>query len=145
MKICTTCKLPKSLTEFNKNRCRKDGYQTFCRDCGKIRSKRYYSENRENHIKVTISRKREIVKANQQLLCEYLCTHPCVDCGEKDIIALDFDHLRDKRDNISSILGDGHSWNTIVAEIAKCEVVCANCHRRREASRTQSYRLAYQE
>ena len=54
----------------------------------------------------------------------------CVDCGYKDHpAALDFDHKDgvDKRYNIAAI--PMYRWETIEAEIAKCEVRCANCHR----------------
>jgi transcription elongation factor Elf1 len=53
----------------------------------------------------------------------------CVDCGEENHIVLDFDHLKDKKYNISRMIHDGFSWAAIKKEIAKCEVVCANCHR----------------
>ena len=53
----------------------------------------------------------------------------CVDCGESNHIVLDFDHLKDKKYNISRMIHDGFSWAAIKKEIAKCEVVCANCHR----------------
>lgn len=53
----------------------------------------------------------------------------CVDCGIKNHIVLDFDHLRDKKYNISRMIHDGFSWKAIKKEIEKCEVVCANCHR----------------
>lgn len=53
----------------------------------------------------------------------------CVDCGLKNHIVLDFDHLRDKKYNISRMIHDGFSWRAIKREIEKCEVVCANCHR----------------
>ena len=53
----------------------------------------------------------------------------CVDCGERNPIVLDFDHLKDKKYNISRMIHDGHSWASIKKEIKKCEVVCANCHR----------------
>lgn len=55
----------------------------------------------------------------------------CVDCGIKNHIVLDFDHIRDKKYNISRMIHDGFSWAAIKKEIAKCEVVCANCHRLR--------------
>ena len=53
----------------------------------------------------------------------------CVDCGINNHILLDFDHLKDKKYNISRMIHDGFSWAAIKKEIAKCEVVCANCHR----------------
>lgn len=69
---------------------------------------------------------------------DYLLAHPCVDCGEQDPVVLDFDHLPgfEKRFTISRAVGAStRSWDSILAEIAKCEVVCANCHRRRTAAR----------
>jgi len=53
----------------------------------------------------------------------------CVDCGEQNPIVLDFDHIRDKKYNVSRMIHDGFSWKAIMKEIQKCEVVCANCHR----------------
>ena len=55
---------------------------------------------------------------------------PCVDCHEFFIaLAMDFDHLKDKKRDVSSLVRSGASIDTINAEIAKCELVCANCHR----------------
>ena len=59
----------------------------------------------------------------------------CTDCGETNHIVLDFDHLKDKKYNISRMIHDGFSWAAIKKEIAKCEVVCANCHRIRTHDR----------
>jgi hypothetical protein len=140
MKICSICKQPNK--KFNKNARRKDGLQTICQDCSQKRSKRYYQDNKEHHRKIVTKRNRMIKAKNQKLLCEYLSSHPCVDCEERNIVVLDFDHLRDKCFNISTMI-DGHSWEKILDEIAKCEVVCANCHRIRTATRTGSYRLAF--
>jgi DNA-binding NarL/FixJ family response regulator len=53
----------------------------------------------------------------------------CTDCGETNHIVLDFDHLHNKKYNISRMIHDGFSWKAIAKEIEKCEVVCANCHR----------------
>ena len=62
---------------------------------------------------------------------EYLNNHPCVDCGEDDPVVLEFDHVFDtKTANISDLVKTNHCWNTIIKEIQKCEVRCANCHRR---------------
>jgi len=70
---------------------------------------------------------------NRELLYEYLLSHPCVDCGERDPIVLDFDHLRDKKYRVANIVATGCSWERIVLEIEKCAVRCANCHRRKTA------------
>ena len=59
----------------------------------------------------------------------------CVDCGINNHIILDFDHLRDKKYNISRMVHDGFSWKAIKKEIAKCQIVCANCHRIRTYNR----------
>ena len=75
-----------------------------------------------------------MVEERFQYLVAYLRAHPCVDCGEEDPIVLEFDHLRDKKFGISKGLQD-RSWQSVLDEIAKCEVVCANCHRRRTAKR----------
>lgn len=69
---------------------------------------------------------------NQKFIWQYLCKHPCIDCGEKDPIVLDFDHVRGKKKwNVSRM---GSTWTyslqKIAEEIAKCDVRCANCHRR---------------
>jgi hypothetical protein len=69
-----------------------------------------------------------------QLIVDYLRAHPCVDCGEADVMVLDFDHLGDKLFSISRGIR-GRSLQALLYEMAKCEVVCANCPRRRTAIR----------
>jgi hypothetical protein len=60
-----------------------------------------------------------------------LSTHPCVDCREDDIIVLEFDHVRgSKRKELSRLVNAGASVASLLAEVEKCEVRCANCHRR---------------
>ena len=71
-------------------------------------------------------------------MLEYLRTHACVDCGETDLLVLEFDHLRDKKYNIAEMINRDFTWASILREIEKCEVVCANCHRRRTYTRRQT-------
>jgi ActR/RegA family two-component response regulator len=73
-------------------------------------------------------------------LIAYFRTHPCIDCGEADPIVLEFYHLRDKKFDISNRLVSVR-WETILQEIEKCEVVCANCHRRRTLIRRGALRV----
>lgn len=61
-------------------------------------------------------------------------------CGETDPVVLDFDHLRDKKENISWLVCHGAKLEIITEEIAKCEVRCANCHRRKTAKQFDWYK-----
>jgi hypothetical protein len=63
---------------------------------------------------------------------------PCTDCGHcYDPVCMDWDHLPvfSKRMDVARMVNDLYSWESIVAEIEKCELVCSNCHRLRTASR----------
>ena len=81
-----------------------------------------------------LQRKREYVHAwvakRRGWLSEYRLKQGCVDCGYRDhVAALDFDH--NGAEKSFSIMRDGvnRSWNNLMVEVEKCDVVCANCHR----------------
>lgn len=81
------------------------------------------------------------IRRNQYRLFEYLDDLECVDCGEQDSRVLQFDHVQgEKRGNVAQMVGSGYGWDTILEEIAKCEVVCANCHTKRTAQRGSFWR-----
>ncbi len=77
---------------------------------------------------------------NKQFILEYLQMHPCVDCGETDTIVLDFDHVRGKKSFCITTVMMSSSLKRIIQEIAKCDVRCANCHRKRHAKSRRSAR-----
>ena len=78
---------------------------------------------------------------NRDFVRGYLAQHPCVDCGEGDPIVLEFDHVRDaKIDSVSALVANPTALNTVVAEIEKCEVRCANCHRRKTVMTHNHYK-----
>jgi hypothetical protein len=69
---------------------------------------------------------------NAKFVQEYLKDHPCVDCGESDPIVLEFDHVRgQKRKDVSNLWRSGASIKSLIDEFAKCDIRCANCHRRK--------------
>lgn len=69
-------------------------------------------------------------------MAEYLATHPCVDCGESDQRVLEFDHVRGtKLMAVATMLSRCASIEKVFDEINKCEVRCANCHRKATVTR----------
>lgn len=74
--------------------------------------------------------------ANRAVIRDAKAASGCVDCGERDPIVLDFDHVRGRKvRNVGMMYSS--STAALLAEIAKCEVRCANCHRRATHSRRQ--------
>lgn len=131
MKRCCTCKQYRPLSDYNIRRAAKDGLQSRCRDC----SKQWYAANRDQHRANVAALKPVRRRRLQARLFEYLDEHPCVDCGEDDLRVLDFDH-RDpalKRACVGAMVGDEMPWKRIRVEMEKCDVRCANCHRKRTA------------
>lgn len=133
MKQCFVCKKVKQTRFFVKDRAKKDGFSSYCKICTRDRDKHYYRLNQKSRYSQYTERKNRITKENRQKVWDYLFDNPCVDCGEKDIIVLQFDHLTDKKGSISKMIASGIGWNRIYIEINKCQVVCANCHTRRTA------------
>ncbi|MEK7572655.1 MAG: hypothetical protein AAB493_02265 [Patescibacteria group bacterium] len=86
-------------------------------------------KNREDLYK---AQKRHRIKIRKKLL-EFLSLKSCIDCGENDPIVLEFDHKNtDKKfKQISNMLSGHYSWESLQREIKKCEIRCANCHRRK--------------
>jgi hypothetical protein len=131
-KCCSKCGTDKPLSEFNRYARSKDGHQPYCRACAAE-----YFTNRRDEIMVLIrTRKQERTLENTLHVREYLIGHPCVDCGESDPVVLEFDHVRGvKSGHISTMARTPVSLRKLQAEMAKCDVRCANCHRRKSAER----------
>ena len=136
-KRCCTCKQVKRLDEFNRLSRAKDGRQPSCRECNRA----WHAANRAHHNALIHERNKRLRADKRRLMFVYLASHPCVDCGESDPLVLEFDHVRGvKRLNVSDLLNRDYPWSSVRKEIEKCEVVCANCHRRRTYGRRPTYR-----
>ena len=99
-------------------------------------SRRHYAKHRDKVIaKAKVNSK--VAKSRiRAYINNHLKANPCVDCGEADIIVLEFDHIGDdKHFSISDATRHGYSITKIKNEIAKCEVRCANCHRKKTYER----------
>lgn len=133
MKQCGRCKLEKPLEEFNFKRKALGTRQKSCKSCTRLELRQHYSQNKTYYIKKARKRNIQNKQIVKKFIWEYLIVHPCVDCGEPDPIVLDFDHQGDKIDSVSGMMRNYFSLETIQKEIKKCEVRCANCHRRKTA------------
>jgi hypothetical protein len=134
LRACRRCLRILLDTDFNRYR---GGRQWWCRDC----FREYFQARGDLHVRQTHRARARRREEARRIVIEHLQTHPCVDCGEDDITVLEFDHLKEKRGGICTLQNDGLSAAALRAEIAKCDVVCANCHRIRTAYRTRSWRL----
>jgi hypothetical protein len=140
-KRCCRCGATKPVGEFNWRRKALGQRDTMCRPCRAAYKHEHYSANKARYITQAAESKKRLRLARTKWLLDYFRAHPCRDCGESDPVVLDFDHLEDKSFAIGESL-TYRRWERILEEIAKCDVVCANCHRRRTARRHGSVRAA---
>jgi hypothetical protein len=141
LRRCGRCSQSKPLAEFAWRRKACGQRDNYCRACRADYKQEHYAANRARYIAAALRRSRAIAHERAAYLVEFFRTRPCSDCGETDPLVLEFDHLRDKSFNIAKGLRD-HSWQAVLDEIDKCDVVCANCHRRRSALRAGFARAA---
>lgn len=141
-KLCPRCNQVKPVDDFNFRKKSEGTRQVYCRDCSRAYIRDHYARNQGYYVEKGIRRNKRVLVQQRELIRAYLVAHPCVDCGEARIPCLEFDHVRGtKFKAIGDMVGD-YPWATIEAEIAKCEVRCANCHRRKTA-REQGWRLLF--
>jgi hypothetical protein len=123
------------LTEFGFKYPDRDYRVRRCRVCVREMSRMYYLRDPASY-KARAAANNKLTRArNRERLREVLRSAECMDCGTRDFAVLEFDHREpsDKRDDVCNLVSQYHCWPTIAKEIAKCDVVCANCHRRRTA------------
>lgn len=93
----------------------------------------HYRKNKKIYVKRARVHRRKIAAKIRAFISVYLLSHPCIDCGENDSIVLEFDHRSpDQKDfNIGDAIRLSKSLSRVEKEISKCDIRCANCHRRK--------------
>lgn len=148
LRRCRRCGIEKPMTEFAPKHRGRPQPHSYCRDCQAKYQRDWYQRNRDAvlaRMKHYRSDPRAHVRKftyldTRRRKWEYLMAHPCVDCGETDPVVLEFAHNRDKEASIIALMRRHASWEVIAKEIEKCDVRCANCHRRRTARERLYYR-----
>lgn len=89
------------------------------------------------------SKKKKKIDEKRRRIFDFLCNNPCSSCGETDPLVLEFDHLSDKKTDISKLIRSTCSWRQLKVELDKCVVLCSNCHRRKTHKEARSYRYRF--
>lgn len=115
--------------------------KSLCIECNvKINKKNYYENpSAKEEAVLRLKQRRDYCRIK---LCKYLEDKCCVHCSENDPIVLEFDHLRDKKGNISNLVNLGN-WDIVLEEIEKCQILCANCHNRKTAKEKNHLKYRY--
>jgi hypothetical protein len=104
-----------------------------CKKCMVEFNRNYYQgEAGERHLQQVKERTDKARAEAKEFVYQFLLTHPCQSCGEADPRVLEFHHREPSRKDmdITHMLSGGYSLRRLQAEIAKCDVLCANCHRK---------------
>ncbi|MEA2682454.1 MAG: hypothetical protein QOK05_782 [Chloroflexota bacterium] len=127
--------MQKVLEDFPINRRRSGGRHGWCLECQRVYTRAHYRAHRAYYLAKARLRNDRQLDRNKELL-RVLKDVPCADCQVRyPRWVMEFDHREsDKLFNVSTNLR-GRSRAMLLAEVAKCEVVCANCHRDRSFRR----------
>jgi hypothetical protein len=128
-KVCIGCKEPKHFDHFTK---RKNGTpQSYCKPCHNEYCRKDYLNNKIEHNKARYSRKKIKIKEIKEIVRSIKCS-PCSDCKvSHPHWRLEFDHARGVKKYDISNAARVNSRSVLRQELAKCDLVCANCHKDR--------------
>lgn len=107
----------------------------WCRACTATYDQYLYQGTPHRRRSIQANNKARAME-NAKRAFRYLLAHLCQDCGQGNPVVLEFDHVSGRKASsiANMIRGGAYRWATIEAEIRKCVVRCANCHRRRTAN-----------
>ena len=124
MKTCSRCKISKETSEFHIKH--GDRLQSHCKGCQRLYGQKHYLENTQYYIQ----KGARLRQARIEWFREYKKTLKCELCGENHPATLDFNHRNpsEKEFNVGEMVAvQGKA--RILKEIAKCQILCSNCHR----------------
>lgn len=146
MKRCTVCKNLKPESDYFVKNKATNRLHAQCKQCYAAKRTAYQAQHYQKYGEAYRTRaklrRKQIKQELQAQLLAYLSDRYCEQCGISDPRVLDFDHIdrAHKSFSISRALTDGVHWSKILAEIQKCQILCANCHRIRTATQFDWYR-----
>ena len=131
MPVCNHCLKEKDPEEFNWRYKALGIRHPTCRECQKPFRKNWYEGSaKEKHLENVHERKRRVRDEAREYVWNYLLSHPYIQCGESNPVVFEFHHREGKDKAVSEMVAGGYPIHKIQAEINKCDVLCANCHRK---------------
>lgn len=125
MQRCGACGQDKPEEEFNKRTPTR--LQWACKACQRVNHRKHYLANKQAYL--------DQARRHRERMYALVVAHkmqPCADCGgEFPPICMDFHHAAGEKVDDVGHLGRYASEEMVLEEIAKCDVVCSNCHRLR--------------
>lgn len=138
MRTCRRCEQLLPIENFHRDKRSKDGRLSICNTCTVARVRAWQIETgRRSYVPNTRRRTNLYSQEFRKQYLDDIRNVPCKDCGGRfPTVAMDFDHLPGSTKSFGIMNGwRWRGWDLMLAEIAKCEIVCSNCHRVRTASR----------
>lgn len=139
MKTCSKCGNKKRPNQFYVKDGRTGKLHAQCKGCYQLHRQTYYSAHyrkyREDYLKRARLRREKLKAEFRKKMTDYLSDKTCVTCGESDIRVLELDHINPAKKSftVSQAVKLERNWDEVISELEKCQILCANCHRRRTA------------
>ena len=111
-----------------------------CRPCKREYDREYHKKRSPEKKQVKLDNQKARIDLSRQFIWDHFNSNPCVLCGEDDPIVLEFDHIDQTEKSFVIANMVTYSIEAIQAEIDKCRVLCANCHRRHTANQLGWYK-----
>ena len=138
--ICKYCEESLPLEVMTKDHTRPKGYKDYCKPCYNARAKEHRKRNPEsyNAAQKRFESKKDKTKKpiglsykdKRAALDGIKTSRGCFFCGESTAVCLDFHHRNAIEKSFTISKHFHRDFELLVKEIEKCEVVCANCHRK---------------
>jgi hypothetical protein len=128
-KKCRKCQKTKDILKFTRKHTSPDGYAARCKDCTRAVVNEHYKKNKKRYLEKAKKWNKEKRDWFQGLKEDLECS----ECGEDHPACIEFHHRdpRKKDFTVANFKNLGYSKARILKEIKKCNVLCANCHRKK--------------
>ena len=148
MRTCSACNKTKTEENFFYRSKRNNKLHAQCKECYIIKRRKiwkdHYHKYGSKYRERAVERNKKLKTRLKLLLIEYLSDKSCIMCGNSDPRVLEFDHLDPnvKSFEIARAIHNTISWDKILVEIEKCQILCANCHKIRTSEQQRWFKAS---